>query len=106
MVGQQQHKGQSKDDTAAHAAQVRAVLKGQDSVDWQPTAPVASAAGLNRDQVVAVRSNHSQRPLEPSGAGALVAFPRKWSQKRGRYCKFRAPGAGSYGIVRARPTIF
>ena len=105
----QQPPGQNPEDTEEHAREVRAVLMGQDIVEGL----AGGAEGLEtrppafeQRRMMMVRAWFGRRPLEPPMAtAALVAFPRMWTTKRGRYCRFRAPGAGVYGILRARPTF-
>ncbi len=97
-------------DTEAHAKLVREVIRGKDIVDKPHTSHEPSRerrpAAFHRIDMIVVRTWLRHRPLEPPlSATALVAFPRMWTTKRGRYCKFNAPGAGAYGLVRARPSF-
>lgn len=96
-------------DTEAHAREVREVIRGRDIVERTLTeAGVRERrpAAFERIDMIVVRNWLRQRPLEPLiSATALVAFPRMWTTRRGRYCKFNAPGAGAYGLVRARPSF-
>ncbi|MCK5689570.1 hypothetical protein KAI87_09895, partial [Myxococcota bacterium] len=65
----------------------------------------ASSAVPSKDMLV-VRAWAEKRTLDATPqASAMVSFPRMWTTKRGRYAKFKAPGAGVYGLVRARPTF-
>lgn len=101
-------KGKNKSDTEAHAKEVREVIKGKDTLE-RPIPPELrerKPAAFNRIDMIVVRGWLRNRPLEPPiSATAMVAFPRMWTTKRGRYCKFNAPGAGAYGLVRARPSF-
>ena len=93
-------------DTAEHAREVRQVTRGRDIVDKAQRAAEQRPAGFQHADMLVVRSWMQRRPLEGlQPAAALVAFPRMWSTKRGRFCRFVAPGAGSYGLLRARPTF-
>jgi hypothetical protein len=96
-------------DTEAHAQEVREVIRGRDIVERptkQATLREQKPPAFARADIIVVRTWLAQRPLEPPiSATALVAFPRMWSTRRGRYCRFNAPGAGAYGIVRARPSF-
>lgn len=92
-------------ETQKHAQEVKAVMRGLDIVDKGLEQEHKPAAFQNSDMLV-VRSWMNRRPLEPKrDAAAMVQFPRMWSTRRGRYCRFVAPGAGSYGILRARPSF-
>ncbi len=101
-------KGKNKSDTEAHAKEVREVIRGKDVLE-RPVPPELrerKPAAFNRIDMIVVRGWLRNRPLEPPiSATAMVAFPRMWTTKRGRYCKFNAPGAGAYGLVRARPSF-
>ncbi len=102
--GKQGKKGKHS-ETEAHARETREVARGRDIVDG-PTAGEKRPAPFDRREMMVVRSWLERRPLEPTAAAAaLVQYPRLWTSKRGRYCKFRAPGAGVYGLLRARPTF-
>lgn len=96
-------------ETEAHAKEVREVIRGRDIVERPISAKLhreKKPAGFARADILVVRTWLSQRPLEsPISATALVAFPRMWSTRRGRYCRFNAPGAGAYGLVRARASF-
>jgi hypothetical protein len=93
-------------DTQAHAQEVRDVLAGRNIVEHDPATRERQLAAFHAPEMLVVRSWMSRRPLEgPVAAAALVAFPRLWTTERGRYCRFVAPGAGRYGLVRARPTF-
>jgi hypothetical protein len=93
-----------KPDTAEHAREVRAVARGKDIVEPLTRSRDASKAPF--PDLLVVRSWMKKRPIEATQpAAALVRFPRMWTTKRGRYCRFQAPGAGIYGLVRARPTF-
>ena len=82
------------------------VAKGQDIVEGLTPDREKRAAPFDRKGLQEVRSWTRSRPLEPtSPAAALVEYPRMWTTKRGRYSKFRIPGAGTYGLLRARPTF-
>ncbi|MBJ80409.1 MAG: hypothetical protein CMH60_03745 [Myxococcales bacterium] len=91
-------------ETQAHANQVRQVTHGQDSVAGK-SAQESAKGGFEPDLLM-VRSWLEKRPMEPNNAkAAMIPYPRQWATKRGRYCKFRAPGAGTYALIRARPTF-
>ncbi|MDP7039714.1 MAG: hypothetical protein QGI45_11190 [Myxococcota bacterium] len=95
---------QSHDELQEHAQQVRKLNQGQDFIE-APTDKDVDKKGFEPDLLL-VRSWLEKRPLEPvNKAAAMVPFPRQWATKRGRYCKFRAPGAGTYALIRARPTF-
>jgi hypothetical protein len=104
-------KGKGKNDpkhpeTEKHAKEVREVARGRDIVDRSLLAREVRPPLFKNQDMLLVRSWMMRRPLEPtSPAAALVHFPRMWSTKRGRYCRFQAPGAGVYGLLRARPTF-
>jgi len=93
-------------ETEEHAKQVRAVLRGKDGeLEWQEHHEAPPPA-FEREDMLVVRNWLKRRPVEaPPQAAALIKFPRMWATKRGRYCRFVAPGAGSYGLLRARPTF-
>ncbi len=96
-----------KEETEEHAREVKAVMRGQDIVESGASAiDEKPPAAFDGSQMQVVRSWMDSRPLEPkTAATAMVPYPRNWNSKRGRYCKFKAPGAGVYGILRARPTF-
>ncbi len=108
--GGQKNKRKKKGDQAAeveaHAKEVREVARGRDIVEKNEATEKRPPA-FDRKELMVVRSWLERRPLEPSpNATAMVQYPRMWNTKRGRYCKFKAPGAGGiYGILRARPTF-
>lgn len=92
-------------ETKKHAEEVQAVMRGLDIVEAGTDREQNPAAFKNPDMLV-VRSWMNRRPLEPTrDAAALVRFPRLWSTRRGRYCRFVAPGAGTYALLRARPSF-
>ena len=92
-------------DTREHAKEVRAIAAGVSGLE-PGAAPSVRPDALDRTELVAVRNWLTARPLEPGPpAAALIEYPRSWTTKRGRYCKFRAPGAGTYALLRARPTF-
>ncbi|MEL6340947.1 MAG: hypothetical protein AAFP04_03655 [Myxococcota bacterium] len=98
--------GVTKDDTTKHAREVRALMSGADHVENDSGSREQTPAAFRRTKRCAVRSWQENRPLEPSHtATAKVPYPRMWNTRRGRYCKFKAPGAGVYGILRARPSF-
>ena len=93
-------------DTEAHAQEVRDVLGGRNIVEHDAAVRERQLAAFHSPDMLVVRSWMSRRAIEgPVPAAALVAFPRLWNTARGRYCRFVAPGAGKYGLVRARPTF-
>jgi hypothetical protein len=98
-------KGDHAAEVEEHAREVREVAKGKDIVEKTAVREKRPAA-FDRKELMVVRSWLRRRPLEPTpNATALVQYPRLWNSKRGRYCKFKAPGAGGvYGLLRARPT--
>ncbi|MBI5508952.1 MAG: hypothetical protein HY903_09380 [Deltaproteobacteria bacterium] len=92
-------------ETERHAAEVKATARGLSTLIKSGDAEKRPPAFDSQDLLV-VRSWCERRPIEPqSAASALVRFPRLWSTKRGRYCRFRAPGAGAIALLRARPTF-
>jgi|WetSurMetagenome_2_1015567.scaffolds.fasta_scaffold1026936_2 hypothetical protein len=98
-------KGTKLTETEKHAKEVQAVARGMSIVEPAHESEKRPPAFESRDLLV-VRSWLTRRPLEPKPvAPALVQYPRLWTSKRGRYCKFKAPGAGSYALLRARPTF-
>jgi hypothetical protein len=103
--GKKVPKKSATSETEQHAKEVRAVIRGKDIVDRPEKKSDGSPAQFTGDMMF-VRSWMKNRPLEPQvQAAALVHFPRQWATRRGRYCRFQAPGAGSYGLLRARPTF-
>ena len=97
--------GDQRADTARHADEVKAVARGADIVEATAAAEKRPPA-FDRQELLVVRSWLQRRPLEPTQpATALVQYPRMWNTKRGRYCKFRAAGAGAYALLRARATF-
>ncbi|MEM6732364.1 MAG: hypothetical protein AAF658_12465 [Myxococcota bacterium] len=100
--------GGSPEETEAHAKEVKALMRGQDIVEGATQADLVeqTPAAFDGSKMKVVRSWMNSRPLEPvKQATTMVPYPRSWNTKRGRYCKFKAPGAGVYGILRARPTF-
>jgi hypothetical protein len=94
-----------KADTSKHAEEVVSVAKGKDIVE-QPAPREERPPGFDRKEMMVVRSWMERRPLEPaSPATAMIEYPRMWTTKRGRYCKFKAPGGGVYALLRARPSF-
>ena len=105
-------RGFDKEDkalTKGHAEEMRAIARGHNTLE-------RSSAKPNNDnneffakptELLKVRSWVQNRPVDSASPpqAALVAFPRLWTTNRGRYCRFQAPGAGSYGILRARPSF-
>jgi hypothetical protein len=98
---------QALEEYEAHAAEVKKLVGGKDFVEVLPAKRDRRPPAFDRLELGVVRSWVQKRPLEPvRPAAALVAFPRMWNTKRGRYTHFKAPGAlGSYAILRARPTF-
>ncbi len=93
-------------ETEQHAREVREVARGRDIVERKGEAAESRPAVFRGSDMLFVRSWLQRRPLEaPSTAAALVHYPRMWTTRRGRYCRFVAPGAGSYGLLRARPSF-
>ena len=99
------YKSQDVDEYAGHAAEIRALASGRDIVELAPRDTEKRPAAFDRKELGVIRSWVNRRPLEPTQpAAALVEFPRMWATKRGRYCHFKAPGAGTYALLRARPS--
>jgi hypothetical protein len=100
-------KVQDVEEYAAHADEVKKLSRGTDFVERTGQEAEKRPAAFDRKELGVVRSWLDKRPLETTTpAAALVEFPRLWNTKRGRYLKFRAPGAaGAYAILRARPTF-
>ncbi len=93
-------------DTRAHAREVREVVGGRDIVERSVRPREEVAAAFRAPEMLVVRSWLGRLPLEPAlPPSALVAFPRMWTTRRGRYCRFASPGAGAYALLRARPTF-
>ncbi len=95
-----------------HAEEIRAQNAGKDTLEKgagavaAPTGREAKPPGFDHRELLVVRAWLKRRPLETApAAAALIQYPRLWATKRGRYCKFKAPGAGVYGLLRARPTF-
>ncbi|MBN1962176.1 MAG: hypothetical protein JW841_14645 [Deltaproteobacteria bacterium] len=94
------------EETKEHADEVREVLSGRNIVELNKATRERQLAVFHSPDMLVVRSWMSRRPIEsPQPASAMVAFPRMWTTNRGRYCSFKAPGAGRYGLVRSRPTF-
>jgi len=92
--------------TQAHAREVAAVAAGRDAVVPAPRTRDERLGAFHGPAMLVVRSWLERRPVDaPQAPATLVAFPRLWTTQRGRYCRFVAPGAGVYGLVRARPTF-
>jgi hypothetical protein len=99
-------KSATKSEVEKHAKEVREVIRGRDIVERPTDGSERVAPTFGGSDLLVVRSWMKGRPFEPRlEAAALVHFPRQWSTRRGRYCRFQAPGAGSYGLLRARPTF-
>ena len=93
-------------ETQEHANEIRALVRGTDFVDSPNPDREKRPAPFDRKELQVVRSWAKRRPLEPTGpAPALIPYPRMWTTNRGRYCKFKAPGAAAYALIRARPTF-
>jgi hypothetical protein len=101
--------------TQHHAKEVRSVLQGQDIVERTPqgsqapseqgTAPTPKDTTAEKSAIMSVKKWMKERPIDvPAPAPPMIQYPRMWASRRGRYCKFKAPGAGTYGLIRARPT--
>ncbi len=94
-----------KVDTSKHAEEVRSVRRGRDIVEQSATR-AGKPPAFDRKELLVARSWFERRPLETGTLAApLIRYPRMWATKRGRYCKFKAPGAGVYGLLRARSTF-
>jgi hypothetical protein len=92
--------------TEAHAREVVEVTAGRDALEAAPASREQRLAAFQGPAMLVVRSWLERRPVDaPQAPATLVAFPRQWATMRGRYCRFVAPGAGVYGLVRARPTF-
>jgi len=100
--------------TQHHAKEVRSVLQGQDIVERpsqgsqtssESKAPTPNESGHGKTPMMSVKKWMKERPIDvPVPAPPMIQYPRLWASRRGRYCKFKAPGAGTYGLVRARAT--
>jgi len=100
------YKVQEANEFETHAKEIKALTKGKDYVDLSGQRHEQRPAPFDRKQLQVVRSWLKSRPLEPmSPASALVPYPRMWNTKRGRYTRFKIPGAGTYGILRSRPSF-
>lgn len=101
--------------TQQHAHEVRNLLQGQDIVERNSkesgstdaaTGPTPNDASPEKQAMMSVKNWMKERPIDmPLPAAPMIQFPRMWTSRRGRYCKFKAPGAGTYGLVRARPSF-
>ena len=93
--------------TRQHAAEVRRITHGEDVVDDLHSEPARrQPKELSRKEMVVVKSWVQHQPLVDTGSTpAMIEYPRMWNTRRGRYCKFRVPGAGTYGLLRARSTF-
>lgn len=99
------YKKQDASEFADHADEVRSLAGGRDFVERPSAEHEKRPAPFDRQELQVVRSWTKRRPLEPTApASAMVDYPRMWSTKRGRYSKFKIPGAGAYGLLRSRPT--
>lgn len=100
--------------TQHHADEVRGVQGGQDIVEKDtlrrsrrraPASPPPQGV-FSTQQFVEVKEWLRARPANVVAPTApVIAFPRMWSTRRGRYCKFKSPGASGYGLMRARATF-
>lgn len=91
---------------AEHADEVIDIAAGRDIVDAEARDREKRPSAFDRKGLQKIRSWTRGRPLEPnSPAATMVPYPRTWTTKRGRYSRFRLPGAGIYGLLRARPTF-
>ena len=100
------YKAQDVGEFAAHASEVKDITAGRDFVEPAGSGHEKRPAAFDRQQLEVVRAWVKSRPLEPTApAPARIPYPRMWTTKRGRYSKFKLPGAGVYGIVRSRPTF-
>ncbi|MEZ4270584.1 MAG: hypothetical protein R3C68_03860 [Myxococcota bacterium] len=100
------YKTQDVEEFAKHAQEVKSLASGRDIVERKNPPREKRPPAFDRQQLQVVRSWVKSRPLEPlSPAAAMIAYPRMWTTKRGRYCKFKSPSAGAYGIIRSRPTF-
>lgn len=100
------YRAQEISDFAADAERVKELHEGNDVVEVRPPDQEKRPAAFDRKELQVVRSWVKGRPLEPTNpAAAMIAYPRMWSSKRGRYAKVSLPGTGSYGILRARPSF-
>jgi len=109
--GGEQRRGRSglaQGATQAHAREVVDVTAGRDAVVPSPRSRDERLGAFAGPAMLVVRAWLERRPVDAPPAptpAMLVAFPRLWTTRRGRYCRFVAPGAGVYGLVRARPTF-
>ncbi len=93
-------------DTERHAEEIKAVARGKSIVEKSRFQTAKKPPAFDREQLMAVRAWLQIRPFEANPtASPLVKYPRMWTTKRGRYCRFRSPAAGVYGLLRARPTF-
>src|SRR5688572_19476626 len=96
------YKTQDVGEFANHAGEIKDLVAGKDFVEGQHTKRETRPAPFDRRELEVVRSWVQSRPLEPNKpASALISYPRMWTTNRGRYTKFRLPGAGVYGLVRS-----
>jgi hypothetical protein len=100
------YKKQEKSDFVDHASEVQDIIRGRDIVENRESSTEKKDAAFEHDELQVVRSWVKKRPLEAYKApSALVAYPRLWNTRRGRYTRFALPGAGAYGLLRARPSF-
>ena len=100
--------------TQHHAQEVRGIQGGQDIVDQETLrqehpasrSPAAQGGAFSEHQFVEVKDWLRARPANAATPSApVISYPRMWSTRRGRYCKFKSPGASGYGLMRARATF-
>ena len=100
--------------TQQHASEVLNVSAGQDIVETETLKRSPPSARRNKpvqgkfseEGFVEIKRWLGQQPADaPAPTSPMIQYPRMWSTNRGRYCKFKAPGAGTYGLLRARATF-
>jgi len=100
--------------TAQHASEVLNISRGQDIVEYETLKRSPPSVLRNKpvvgkfssEEFVEMKRWLGQQPVDaPAPTSPMISYPRMWSTRRGRYCKFKSPGAGSYGLLRARATF-
>ena len=87
------YKMQNLEEFEKHTEEVKTLARGKDIVEGLTSKAEQRPPAFDRQELQVVRSWLQRRPLEPTHpAAAMIAYPRMWTTKRGRYCKFRAPG--------------
>ena len=101
--------------TQRHAAIVKNVYSGGDIVEninkeKKHSSSIQQKTGLENKELLFINSWFN-REIKSSSSYAtkpvtnpIISYPKMWNTNRGRYCLFKAPCAGHYGLLRARVT--